>query len=241
MSGTPGWVTMRSGSPAAHGDVIKAVLADALRTSTWTMFQRIVVDPCSVSVVRYTSSRPFVLRSNDTGGDLSFLLATAAKPKTRAPQAPGPRTPPSAAAPGLGNVSDRALGCGSALGEISYPVSATRLDGDASSTASYFDRPQPLRCRARSANPATARSSSRWPIDRQPSRQRRRWRSSRCSVLAERLEQMLEPDLGTQAAPRPVPGRRPRLTLDALEPADRGGIPRRARSAWPGIPRTGQA
>ncbi|MEP6853341.1 MAG: MSMEG_4193 family putative phosphomutase [bacterium] len=57
----------------SHGDVIKAVLADALGLHL-DQFQRIVVDPCSVSVVRYTPGRPFVLRSNDTGGDLSFLV-----------------------------------------------------------------------------------------------------------------------------------------------------------------------
>ena len=56
-----------------HGDVIKAVLADALGVHL-DLFQRIGVDPCSVSAVRYTSARPFVLRTNDTGGDLAGLL-----------------------------------------------------------------------------------------------------------------------------------------------------------------------
>ncbi|WP_188988064.1 MSMEG_4193 family putative phosphomutase [Saccharopolyspora thermophila] len=56
-----------------HGDVIKSVLADALGLHL-DAFQRIVVDPCSVSVVRYTETRPFVLRVNDTGGDVSGLL-----------------------------------------------------------------------------------------------------------------------------------------------------------------------
>lgn len=57
----------------SHGDVIKAVLADALGLHL-DCFQRIVVDPCSVSVIRYTDLRPFVLRVNDTGGDVSALL-----------------------------------------------------------------------------------------------------------------------------------------------------------------------
>jgi broad specificity phosphatase PhoE len=57
----------------SHGDVIKAVLADALGLHL-DLFQRIVVEPCSVSVVRYTDLRPFVLRVNDTGGDVSSLL-----------------------------------------------------------------------------------------------------------------------------------------------------------------------
>ncbi|GAA2351983.1 histidine phosphatase family protein [Saccharopolyspora halophila] len=57
----------------SHGDVIKSVLADALGLHL-DSFQRIVVDPCSVSVVRYTDTRPFVLKVNDTGGDVSGLL-----------------------------------------------------------------------------------------------------------------------------------------------------------------------
>jgi len=57
----------------SHGDVIKAVLADALGVHL-DAFQRIVVDPASVSVVRYTALRPFAVRTNDTGGDVSSLL-----------------------------------------------------------------------------------------------------------------------------------------------------------------------
>lgn len=56
----------------SHGDVIKAVLADALGMHL-DQFQRLHVDPASVSIVQYTPTRPFVLRSNDSGGDLSFL------------------------------------------------------------------------------------------------------------------------------------------------------------------------
>ncbi|HEY7007675.1 MAG TPA: histidine phosphatase family protein [Jatrophihabitantaceae bacterium] len=63
----------------SHGDVIKAILADALGLHL-DQFQRIVVDPCSVSVVRYTDARPYVLRSNDVGAD----LAAFAPPKKRA-------------------------------------------------------------------------------------------------------------------------------------------------------------
>ncbi|MDI2027900.1 histidine phosphatase family protein [Saccharopolyspora sp. TS4A08] len=60
----------------SHGDVIKSVLADALGLHL-DSFQRIVVDPCSVSVVRYTETRPFVLKVNDTGSDVSGLLPPA--------------------------------------------------------------------------------------------------------------------------------------------------------------------
>jgi probable phosphomutase (TIGR03848 family) len=61
----------------SHGDLVKAVLADALGMHL-DQFQRIVVDPASVSVVTYTPLRPFVVRANDVGGDLSFL---APRPK----------------------------------------------------------------------------------------------------------------------------------------------------------------
>jgi probable phosphomutase (TIGR03848 family) len=57
----------------SHGDVIKAILADALGLHL-DQFQRIVVDPASVSVVTYTETRPFVVRMNDTGGDVSALV-----------------------------------------------------------------------------------------------------------------------------------------------------------------------
>jgi probable phosphomutase (TIGR03848 family) len=57
----------------SHGDVIKSVLADALGVHL-DSFQRIMVDPCSISVVHYTEVRPFVGRVNDTGGDISGLL-----------------------------------------------------------------------------------------------------------------------------------------------------------------------
>jgi probable phosphomutase (TIGR03848 family) len=63
----------------SHGDVIKAILADALGLHL-DQFQRIVVDPASISVVTYTETRPFVVRMNDTGGDLSALIPP---PRTR--------------------------------------------------------------------------------------------------------------------------------------------------------------
>lgn len=57
----------------SHGDVIKAVVADALGLHL-DHFQRIQVDPCSVTVIRYTELRPFVVRVNDTGGGVADLL-----------------------------------------------------------------------------------------------------------------------------------------------------------------------
>jgi probable phosphomutase (TIGR03848 family) len=62
----------------SHGDVIKAVLADALGMHL-DAFQRIVVDPASFSVVRYTPLRPFVVASNSTAGDLAHLKPPARK------------------------------------------------------------------------------------------------------------------------------------------------------------------
>jgi probable phosphomutase (TIGR03848 family) len=56
----------------SHGDVIKSVLADALGMHL-DLFQRIQVDPASISVVRYTDARPYVLASNTHDGDLSWL------------------------------------------------------------------------------------------------------------------------------------------------------------------------
>jgi probable phosphomutase (TIGR03848 family) len=56
----------------SHGDVIKAIVADAMGVHL-DLFQRISVDPASVTVLRYTPLRPFLLRVNDAGGDLSGL------------------------------------------------------------------------------------------------------------------------------------------------------------------------
>ena len=61
----------------SHGDIIKAVLADALGMHL-DMFQRINVDPASVSIVQYTADRPYVLASNTHAGDLSWLGRPAA-------------------------------------------------------------------------------------------------------------------------------------------------------------------
>lgn len=57
----------------SHGDVIKAIVADAMGLHL-DQFQRIVIDPCSVTVIRYTELRPFVVRVNDTGGGVADLI-----------------------------------------------------------------------------------------------------------------------------------------------------------------------
>lgn len=56
----------------SHADVIKLIVADALGMHL-DQFQRLQVDPCSVTVVHYTDLRPFVVRLNDTGSDLGHL------------------------------------------------------------------------------------------------------------------------------------------------------------------------
>ena len=64
-----------------HGDVIKSVVADALGAHL-DSFQRITVDPASMSVIRYTTVRPFVVHVNHTGTQLAPAL-------TAPPAAPG--------------------------------------------------------------------------------------------------------------------------------------------------------
>lgn len=81
----------------SHGDVIKSILADALGTHL-DLFQRIHVDPASVSIVRYSESRPFVLGTNTHAGDLSWLTPPRKSRKRRSSDADvgggaGPGTP----------------------------------------------------------------------------------------------------------------------------------------------------
>jgi len=51
----------------SHGDVIKGIIADCLGLHL-DQSQRIQADPCSLTVIRYTTLRPFLVRMNDTGG-----------------------------------------------------------------------------------------------------------------------------------------------------------------------------
>ncbi|WP_435058872.1 histidine phosphatase family protein [Streptomyces sp. bgisy060] len=55
----------------SHGDIVKAIVADALGLHL-DLFQRLHVDPCSVSAIRYTRVRPFLLRLGDTGDFAGF-------------------------------------------------------------------------------------------------------------------------------------------------------------------------
>jgi probable phosphoglycerate mutase len=57
----------------SHGDVIKAIVADALGLHL-DMCQRVQADPCSLTVIRYTPLRAFLIRLNDVGGSVADLL-----------------------------------------------------------------------------------------------------------------------------------------------------------------------
>lgn len=70
--GSPAWVAV------SHGDVIKAVVADALGMHL-DAFQRIVIDPASVTVITYPDLRPFVVHLNHTGE----LLSIGSRPRRR--------------------------------------------------------------------------------------------------------------------------------------------------------------
>ncbi len=70
----------------SHGDVIKAIVADALGLHL-DQFQRISIDPCSVTVIRYSDLRPFVVRVNDTGGGVADLLPPKKKGRKRSSDA----------------------------------------------------------------------------------------------------------------------------------------------------------
>ena len=56
----------------SHGDVIKAILADAFGMHL-DLFQRINVGPGSVSIINYGAVRPSVHATNTNAGDLSWL------------------------------------------------------------------------------------------------------------------------------------------------------------------------
>jgi probable phosphomutase (TIGR03848 family) len=87
----------------SHGDVIKAIVADALGLHL-DQFQRIVVDPASLTVVRYTPGRPFLVRLNDTGGTLAALVP-ARKVRRRARRADADAVPGGGAGSAAGSAA----------------------------------------------------------------------------------------------------------------------------------------
>lgn len=79
----------------SHGDVIKSLVSWCL-DSPLDRFQRIMIDPASVTIARLTPERPFVLRVNDTGSDpvdltgLATQLNDAAKGEAAKNESPEP-------------------------------------------------------------------------------------------------------------------------------------------------------
>jgi probable phosphomutase (TIGR03848 family) len=57
-----------------HGDIIKAIVADALGMHL-DQFQRLHVAPGSLTVIRYTPVRPFLIRLSDDSGPLAVQAA----------------------------------------------------------------------------------------------------------------------------------------------------------------------
>jgi len=92
----------------SHGDLIKSVLADALGMHL-DLFQRIQVDPASISVIRYTDARPYVLASNTHEGDLSWLVPQPKGPKS-------PKSPKSRARKGARRAADPGAAVGGGAG-----------------------------------------------------------------------------------------------------------------------------
>ena len=88
----------------SHGDVIKAILADALGVHL-DHFQRILVDPASISVVRLTATRPYVACVNTTAGDLTAMLTPPQRPRRAGKRSRG-----------AGNGEDAAVGGGLGAG-----------------------------------------------------------------------------------------------------------------------------
>lgn len=75
----------------SHGDVIKSVLADALGMHL-DLFQRITVNPGSVSIIRYGTTRTEVVATNTDSGDLSWLRAAAPVGDAQVGGGAGPQT-----------------------------------------------------------------------------------------------------------------------------------------------------
>lgn len=71
----------------SHGDVIKAIIADAMGMHL-DSFQRIVVEPASISVIRYGATRPYVHTVNSTAV-LSVPPPHKEKPAQTAPESDG--------------------------------------------------------------------------------------------------------------------------------------------------------
>lgn len=75
----------------SHGDIIKSLVAEALGLHL-DLFQRIAVEPCSITAISYTRLRPFLLRLGDTG-DFASLVPREEPPAGDAPVGGGAGAP----------------------------------------------------------------------------------------------------------------------------------------------------
>jgi probable phosphomutase (TIGR03848 family) len=64
----------------SHGDVIKSIVASALGMHL-DEFQRIVIDPASISILDYSSTKPRVLLLNDSRSVITELLVAPKRSK----------------------------------------------------------------------------------------------------------------------------------------------------------------
>lgn len=93
----------------SHGDVIKSIVADALGMHL-DLFQRVMVDPASLTVIRYTSGRPFLARLNDSGGGLGSLVVPKKSRRRRAVGSDSDAAVGGGAGPGAGSASSHPAG-----------------------------------------------------------------------------------------------------------------------------------
>ncbi|MER5443039.1 histidine phosphatase family protein [Streptomyces sp. NPDC002790] len=75
----------------SHGDIIKSLVADAIGLHL-DLFQRISVEPCSITAIRYTRLRPFLVRLGDTG-DFASLAPRETPQEPDAPVGGGAGAP----------------------------------------------------------------------------------------------------------------------------------------------------
>jgi len=130
----------------SHGDVIKAIVADSLGLHL-DQYQRIQADPCSLTVIRYTPLRPFLIRMNDRGGGVEDLMPRAERSGRGPHGSDGPHGPDG---PHGATASDAVIGGGS--GGAEHNGRADAVTGMAG--------PQATPAGARSAVPCSRQQSA---------------------------------------------------------------------------------
>ena len=211
----------------SHGDVIKAIVADSLGLHL-DQCQRIQADPCSLTVIRYTPLRPFLVRMNDRGGGVDDLL-----PRPRGHRPEGEQAAESDAAVGggtggAGAVNGAGLPAPQAPPLCQHPMALPnrRTREDRTMPVYFYDPPdrfvagavgQPgeriFYLQATSSGRVTSVVLEKFQV----------------SLLAERIDELLDEVLrrtggspgGTRRRARRAGGRR------AARPAPAGGLPGR--------------